>query len=78
MKYKNPKISRLNSIQDISLVPLASIFRDGSFGGGPGAQSRSRKIREIKTKRYFNPVRVPAEGEYKVHVVGLLRPIGYG
>ena len=45
IKYKNLKISRLKSIQNVSKVPLGIIFRDGSFGGGPGAQKRSRKIK---------------------------------
>ena len=40
MKYKNPKISRLNSIQDISLVPLASIFSRRIVSRGPKPKSK--------------------------------------
>ena len=48
------------------------------MAGVPGPKAEVEKSEKKKTKLYFNPVRVPAEGEYKVHVVGELRPIGYG
>ena len=78
MKYKNPKISRLNSIQTFPGYRWLAFFETDRLAGVPGPKAEVEKSEKTKTKRYFNPVRVPAEGEYKVHVVGELRPIGYG